>query len=284
MRVFRAGSYLFSLGLRLDRRRLLRAVMLMVAGFIAAPLAALALRDLTNAVLARQASSALTYGVVTAILLVAQLMLSHFAHLDYFAIAELQQSRLRGELMNLVNGRPGIEHLDRPDFADTAGLVRDGLLGTTKALEAVLQLVGLLAQAAITAAILIDLKPCRPQALVRLPSALRGRSGDLRAQGPVRRRVGSRTNGRTAPPEQASHRGRHERRIGEGDPAVRCRARAGRPAAAQLERGHHGHVPRAAAGRCVSCVWPGLFRPRLRRRRGWRNSSAASWSADPTPS
>jgi ATP-binding cassette subfamily B protein len=159
MRIFRAARYLFSLGLQVDRGRLLRAVVLMFAGYIAAPLAALALRGLTDGLLGRQAGAALTYALLAAVLLVAQLMLSHFAHLDYFEVAELQQNRLRGELMSLVNGPPGIEHLDRPDFADNVGLVRDGLFGSTRALEAVLQLAGLLLQTAITAGILIDLNP-----------------------------------------------------------------------------------------------------------------------------
>ncbi len=131
----------------------------MFAGYIAAPLAALALRSLTDALLGRQAGTALTYALLAALLLVAQLMLSHFAHLDYFEVAELQQNRLRGELMALVNGPPGIDHLDRADFADNVGLVRDGLFGSTRALEAVLQLAGLLLQTAITAGILIDLNP-----------------------------------------------------------------------------------------------------------------------------
>ena len=159
MRIFRAARYLFSLGLQVDRGRLLRAVVLMFAGYIAAPLAALALRGLTDGLLDRQAGTALTYALLAALLLVAQLMLSHFAHLDYFEVAELQQDRLRGELMSLVNGPPGIDHLDRPDFADNVGLVRDGLFGSTRALEAVLQLAGLLLQTAITAGILIDLNP-----------------------------------------------------------------------------------------------------------------------------
>jgi ATP-binding cassette subfamily B protein len=159
MRIVRAARYLFSLGLQLDRGRLSRAVVLMFAGYIAAPLAALALRSLTDSLLARQAGTALTFALLAALLLVAQLMLSHFAHLDYFEVAELQQNRLRGELMALVNGPPGIDHLDRADFADNTGLVRDGLFGSTRALEAVLQLAGLLLQTAITAGILIDLDP-----------------------------------------------------------------------------------------------------------------------------
>jgi ATP-binding cassette, subfamily B, bacterial len=159
MRIIRAGRYLFSLGLRVDRGRLLRAVVLMFAGYIAAPFAALALRSLTDSLLGRQAGPALTFALLAAVLLVAQLMLSHFAHLDYFEVAELQQNQLRGELMALVNGPPGIDHLDRADFADNTGLVRDGLFGSTRALEAVLQLAGLFLQTAITAGILIALNP-----------------------------------------------------------------------------------------------------------------------------
>jgi ATP-binding cassette subfamily B protein len=159
MRIFRAARYLFSLGLQVGRGRLSRAVVLMFAGYIAAPLAALALRSLTDSVLGRQADRALMFALLAAALLVAQLMLSHFAHLDYFEVAELQQNRLRGELMSLVNGPPGIDHLDRADFADNTGLVRDGLFGSTRALEAVLQLAGLFLQTAITAGILIDLNP-----------------------------------------------------------------------------------------------------------------------------
>lgn len=159
MRMLRAARYLFSLGIQLDRGRLLRAVVLMFAGYIAAPIAALALRSLTDSLLGEQAGQALTYALLAAVLLVAQLMLSHFAHLDYFEVAELQQNRLRGELMSLVNGPPGIGHLDRADFADNTGLVRDGLFGSTRALEAVLQLAGLVLQTAITAGILIALNP-----------------------------------------------------------------------------------------------------------------------------
>src|SRR5690242_11399328 len=117
MRVFRAGRYLFVMGLRADSVRLLRALVLMLVGYLAAPLAALALRDLTDSVLAHRTGPALVSAVLAAVALVAELMLSHFAHLDYFEVAELQQVHMRGELMDLVNGPPGIGHLDQPDFA-----------------------------------------------------------------------------------------------------------------------------------------------------------------------
>jgi ATP-binding cassette, subfamily B, bacterial len=159
MSVLRAGRYLLSLGLLVDRSRLVRATVIMLAGYLAAPLAALALKNFTDSVLAHKTGPGLVFALLAAAALTAQLMLSHFAHLDYFEVAELQQNRLRGELMDLVNGPPGIGHLDRPDFADNVSLVRDGLFATTRSLEAVLQLAGLGLQTAVTVGILIALNP-----------------------------------------------------------------------------------------------------------------------------
>ena len=109
--------------------------------------------------LAHKTGPGLVFALLAATALTAQLMLSHFAHLDYFEVAELQQTRLRGELMDLVNGPPGIDHLDRADFANNVSLVRDGLFATTRSLEAVLQLAGLGLQTAVTVGILIALNP-----------------------------------------------------------------------------------------------------------------------------
>src|ERR1019366_914513 len=159
LNVIRAARFLFGLGLQVGRRKLIRAVVLMFAGYVAGPIAALVVGLLTNALVGREASLALTLCLVAAALLVAQLMLSHFAHMDYFDVAEVAESRLRGELIGLVNGPPRIEHLDSPAFADTISLVRDWLFGTTKSLEAVLQLAGLVLQVAITVAILVSLDP-----------------------------------------------------------------------------------------------------------------------------
>lgn len=159
MRIFRAARFLFATGLRADAMRLLRATVLAVALYVAAPLAALALRDLTDDVLIHRAGPALAAAVLAAVALVAQPMLAQFCHLDLLRVAEVQQMRLRGELMDLVNGPPRIDHLDRPDVADNVDLVRDGLLATTRSLEGVLQLTGLLLQMIVTIVLLVMVSP-----------------------------------------------------------------------------------------------------------------------------
>jgi ATP-binding cassette, subfamily B, bacterial len=159
MRIFRAARFLFATGLRVDAVRLLRATLLAVALYVAAPLAALALRDLTDDVLAHRAGPALAAAALASAALVAQLMLAHFCHLDLSRVTDVQQMRLRGELMGLVNGPPRIDHLDRPDVADRVDLVRDGLFATAKSLEGVLQLAGLLLQMIVTIVLLIMVSP-----------------------------------------------------------------------------------------------------------------------------
>ena len=155
----RAAWFLLSLGLRVDRVRLIRAVLLMLAGYLAAPLAALALGHFADDALAHRTGATLWLAAVIAALLVAQVMMGHFAHLDYYELSELQEERLRSDLIDLVNLPPRMEHLDSPGFANTLSLVRESLAASTRALESVLQLAGLLLQTTVTAAILINLNP-----------------------------------------------------------------------------------------------------------------------------
>jgi ATP-binding cassette, subfamily B, bacterial len=159
MRIFRAVRFLYALGLRVDAVGLLRATVLALALYVAAPVAALALRDFTDAVLGHRAGPALAAAVLASMALVAQIMLGHFCHLDLARISEGQEMRLRGELMDLVNGPPRIEHLDRPDVANKVDLIRDSLFATTRSLEGVLQLAGLLLQMTVTVVLLALVSP-----------------------------------------------------------------------------------------------------------------------------
>jgi ATP-binding cassette, subfamily B, bacterial len=159
MRILRATRFLYALGLRLDAAGLIRATVLALALYVAAPLAALALRAFTEDLLAGRAGPALVAAVLAAVALVAQIMLGHFCHLDLARISEAEEMRLRGELMDLVNGPPRIDHLDRPEIADTVDLIRDSLFATTRSLEGVLQLAGLLLQMAVTIVLLVLVGP-----------------------------------------------------------------------------------------------------------------------------
>ena len=159
MRIFRAARFLFAMGLTVDTVRLLRGTVLALALYVAAPLAALALRDFTDDVLARHAGPALAAAVLASVALVAQVMLPHFCHLDLSRVTDELEMRLRRELMDLVNGPPRIDHLDSSDVADTVALVRDSLFATARSLDGALQLAGLLLQMIITVVLLVMVSP-----------------------------------------------------------------------------------------------------------------------------
>jgi ATP-binding cassette subfamily B protein len=159
VRVLSAIRFLLALGVRVDCSRLVRAVLLMLAGCAAAPLGALALAHFTDDALSRRFDAMAWSALVTAALYLAYLMFGHFAHLDYFELAEMQETRLRAELTDIVNRPDGIEHLDSSTFADNLNMVRETLVTNARALEAVLQLAGQFLQMIITTAILITLSP-----------------------------------------------------------------------------------------------------------------------------
>jgi ATP-binding cassette subfamily B protein len=104
---------------RMDRRKTLLALTLIVAGAAAAPLLAAAMAWMTAAVVAGRAASAALAGVAVAALAIMTLTFSHFAHIAYFDLSELAELDFSERLLELSNGSPGIEHHERPEHADT---------------------------------------------------------------------------------------------------------------------------------------------------------------------
>ncbi|TGJ96055.1 ABC transporter ATP-binding protein, partial [Actinotalea fermentans ATCC 43279 = JCM 9966 = DSM 3133] len=154
-----AARFFLVLGYRTDRRRLLTAAILMTIGYLAGPLVGVALGALTNAALDQRTSLAVSLGVCVAVLLIFELMMGHFAHLYYFELADLQQLELTDEVTRLAHGNPQIDQFDRPRFAELLTLVTEGLQRVRSALEATLQLSGLLLQVTITTVILAMVEP-----------------------------------------------------------------------------------------------------------------------------
>ncbi|MEO6087468.1 MAG: ABC transporter ATP-binding protein [Umezawaea sp.] len=181
MNILLTYRFLVSLGVRIDRLRLLRAGTLVTAGCLAAPLAALVLSWLVDGILAGR--SPIGHALTVAVLLVGQLMLGHFAHLDYYRLAELQERRLRAEMMTLVNGPPHINHLDDATFSDRLALVREDLGSLTHTLESTLQLIGALLQIAVGTLLLAALNPLLlPLPLLAVPPVLIARRAQRRVE------------------------------------------------------------------------------------------------------
>ncbi len=166
MKMFKAARFLFGLGLRLDRKRLIAATLLMLVSYGAAPLAALSIAAFADDLIAQRAQRAMILAPVIALLLIGQAMGHHFSNLSYRRVAEEMNNRLHVELIETVSGPPGIEHFDDPVFSDTLEIVRGSIFVVSQALESMLELSCLLVQIAITIAILVHLDPW----LVLLPA------------------------------------------------------------------------------------------------------------------
>ncbi|WP_328782641.1 ABC transporter ATP-binding protein/permease [Streptomyces canus] len=172
------ARWLFMLAWRTDRRRLLKASVLVMLGFLATPAVALALRSLTDHVLAGDLTAGVVMAALIAVTLVAELMLGHFGHLYYFEVGEAAEAQVDAELISYANGTPGIEHLDSAEFADAVVLVREEIQKLRNYLEALLQLTALLVQLMVTTVIMASLQPwLLLLPLGALPPVLAGRYG-----------------------------------------------------------------------------------------------------------
>ncbi|HVQ95983.1 MAG TPA: ATP-binding cassette domain-containing protein [Mycobacteriales bacterium] len=155
-----AARTLLALGWRTDRGKLLTAAVLMTLGYLATPVAAVGLKVLLEAVLAGRPGRALAAGAGLAVLLMMELMCAHFAHLSYFELSESIQVALHTRLFRTASDVDvPLERREQPDYADTLHLVQDGLWRTTQALEATLQLGGVLLQLVAGTVLLVGLNP-----------------------------------------------------------------------------------------------------------------------------
>jgi ABC-type multidrug transport system fused ATPase/permease subunit len=150
---------LTAIAYRCDRRRFLIGAALVMAGGLATPIVAVALKALINAVSSSDAGDAVSWGLVATAAIIGELMLGHFAHLYYFEVSELTEERLTRRLLRLVNGTPVLERNDDPAFADRVELLRQDVVTMRTTVQSGMQLSALALQLFATAVVLALLSP-----------------------------------------------------------------------------------------------------------------------------
>ncbi|WP_428965915.1 ABC transporter ATP-binding protein [Micromonospora fluostatini] len=176
-----AAWTLWRTSLRQDRRKAVTALVLVVAGAAAWPLVAIMLRVLFDAANTGRPVAASLAGVAVAALLIAGLTLSHFAHIAYFELSELDVLHLHQELMAATNGSPGTAHFEQADLADKVTVLEEDIEQLRVGLQAVLTGVGLAVAMALTTAVLAWLNPLLLLLpLVAVPPLLAGRWAERR--------------------------------------------------------------------------------------------------------
>jgi ATP-binding cassette subfamily B protein len=139
--------------------RMALSVVLMILGGAAAPLLALALKNGINEAVASDLTGAAITGGLVGTLAVCSLMLQHFAFIPYGEAADLVTVTMDCELIELANGSAGLEHHERPDYADEIALLRKEIGQYSDALVGLMALLSLGVSIAFTAWLLASVSP-----------------------------------------------------------------------------------------------------------------------------
>ncbi len=97
---------------------------LMLVQPIAMPFAALAIRDIVDGAIAGDHRRAITAAVLAGFLIITSLTAEHFAHIFYFKTGEDVAALVEQDIATLSNGSAGLEHHERPEYADRVAVIR----------------------------------------------------------------------------------------------------------------------------------------------------------------
>lgn len=150
---------MFRLAWRHNKGKLLFSTAATLASGASWPLIAVGLKQGTDAVIARDVNAATVSGALIAVGAIGVLILGHFAFWSYTEIAEVAQISLEAELMSLANGAAGLEHQDRPDFADKFQLLRKEIAQIGPGFTGLFNVLGLLVSLSVTAFLLAEVYP-----------------------------------------------------------------------------------------------------------------------------
>ena len=176
----RSAAWLLRLSWQQNRLKTLIALVLVLGSAVSAPLMALALKWLTNAAVAGDGGTATVAGVAVAACVIGVLTLGHFAHIAYFELSEINTLETELRLIALANGSAGIEHQERPEYADRVAVLETELQQIQNGFFAVLSLSSLAVAIGITGLLLALVNPILLLLpLVAIPPLVTGRKAQL---------------------------------------------------------------------------------------------------------
>ena len=144
---------------RTSRTKILVAVLLTLLFGTAWPLVALTLKAGTDAVVAADTRGATIAGVLLGVGAIGALILQHFAFVPYAEVTERAVVSLEEELIELANGSAGLEHHERPEYADRVSIVQREVSQFTEGMIGLMTTLSLVTSMSITAVLLAFLNP-----------------------------------------------------------------------------------------------------------------------------
>lgn len=156
----RGNAALAGVAWRASRGRFLGALALMIVQFASLPLAAPALGSLTDAAIAGESARVTASALAVATLVILTLTAGHFGRVVAYELGEMVQLAIERELIELSNGSDGLEHHERPDFADRLAVVRQEVdWSGWPTIDRLFSSMGFVAGASITGVLLAMLSP-----------------------------------------------------------------------------------------------------------------------------
>ncbi|WP_226961903.1 MULTISPECIES: ABC transporter ATP-binding protein [Streptomyces] len=136
------------------------ALLLMLAEAAAAPVTALVLGSLTEAVSEAHASEVLQLGLLVSLLVIVGLTGNHFAHVLYFELGAQAFLSLDRELIDLSNGSAGIAHHENAEYSDRITVLHQELNRiSSNSMVALWHSISLAIGVVCTTALLVDTNP-----------------------------------------------------------------------------------------------------------------------------
>ena len=140
--------------------RFIGSLLLMTVQFASLPLAAPALGRLTDATIARESGSVTASAFAVATLAIMTLTAGHFGRVVAYELGEMVQLAIETELIALSNGSDGLDHHERPDYADRLAVVRQEVNWSGwPTIDRLFTAMGFVVGASITAVLLAMLTP-----------------------------------------------------------------------------------------------------------------------------
>ena len=152
------GSIMRS-GWRASPRRMVVVFALMLLEYVSWPLAPLVLKEVTDAVVARDVEGATVAAAFLPFLALLNQIGGHLAHVVWVELCDLNLLQVNRELGELSHGPQGLEHHERPDYADRLELMRNEGNPIYQSVRGAVRSLGLAVQLTITIAMLTLLEP-----------------------------------------------------------------------------------------------------------------------------
>ena len=132
---------------------------LTLLSYASAPLTPLALKHITDAVVARDASTATHWAILLPLLALLNAIGYHLLHVLFVEVADQNVIHLTGDIAGIAHGPSGLAHLENATYADELELIRNEGAWRYMSVRSAVVSIGVLVQLTLTIVLLAHLQP-----------------------------------------------------------------------------------------------------------------------------